>query len=176
MWIYQFHLANCPRAAMRFLPLALILAAATAHAQTPNPMDALKYYVGAWSCVERKAGDLPQSSKFTFAMESNLLRQWIDRPKQGSMRTPYVVNSTFAYDSTHRRYVQTEMDNDAAWWVSVAEPWKGNTIHWVDLATSTKPSRWEMTRVDATTFTIASFAKLADKAPSYTATCKREQQ
>jgi hypothetical protein len=161
---------------MKFLSLALILAVVTAHTQAANPMDALKFYVGTWSCVERKAGDPPLSSKFTFAMESNLMRQWIARPKQGSMRAPYVVNSTFAYDLSHRRYVQTEMDNDGAWYVSVAEPWKGDTIHWVDLATSTTPSRWDMTRIDSTTFTIGSFAKLADETPNYTATCKRDQQ
>jgi hypothetical protein len=107
-------------------------------------------------------------------MESNLMRQWITRPKQGSMQAPYVVNSTFAYDATRHRYVQTEMDNDATWYVSTAEPWKGNTIHWVDLATSTKLSRWEMTRTDNTTFTVESFAKLSDQTPNYTASCNRD--
>jgi hypothetical protein len=161
--------------AMKPLCLALILAAGTAEPQAADPLAALQSYVGTWSCIERKAGNPPLSSRFTFAMESNLLRQWIARPKQGSMRAPYVVNSTYAYDAAHRRYVQTEMDNDAAWYVSVAEPWVGNTIHWVDLATSTQPSRWEMTRVDDATFTIASFSQLADQAPSYTATCKRDR-
>jgi hypothetical protein len=175
-WKNQLVSAALLREATRLASVALILTAATAQAHTANPMDALQYYVGSWSCVENKAGNLPVSSKFTFAMESNLMRQWITRPKQGSMSAPYVVNSTFAYDSAHHRYVQTEMDNDAAWWVSVAEPWKGNTIHWVDLATSTKPSRWDMTRLDSTTFTIDSFAKLDDETPSYTATCKRDPQ
>jgi len=136
-------------------------------------MDALQFYVGRWSCLERKAGDPPLSSTFTFAMESNLMRQWIDRPKQGSMPARYVVNSTFAYDATRHRYVQTEMDNDATWYVSIAEPWQGNTIRWVDLATSTKLSRWEMTRINNTTFSIESFAKVSDKTPNYTASCKR---
>jgi hypothetical protein len=97
------------------------------------------------------------------------------------MRTPYVVNATFAYDSKHRRYVETEMDNEAAWYVSVAKPWRGvawrgDTIPWIDLATSTKPSRWEMTRIDGTTFVVRSFARPADTKPNYTATCKRAQQ
>jgi hypothetical protein len=175
-WKNQLVSAASLPEATKLASVALTLIAATAHAQTANPMDALQYYVGSWSCVENKAGDLPVSSKFRFAMESNLMRQWITRPKQGSMSAPYVVNSTFAYDSAYHRYVQTEMDNDAAWWVSVAEPWKGNTIHWVDLATSTKPSHWEMTRLDSTTFTIDSFAKLADETPNYTATCKRDRQ
>ena len=48
-------------------------------------MDALQFYVGRWSCLERKASDPPLSSTFTFAVESNLMRQWIARPKQGSM-------------------------------------------------------------------------------------------
>lgn len=89
------------------------------------------------------------------------------------MRTPYVVNSTFAYDAAHRRYVQTEMDNDGAWWVSTADSWQGDTLHWVDLSTSTALSRWEMTRVGPATFTIHSFAKRDDPAPNYTAVCKR---
>jgi hypothetical protein len=110
-------------------------------------MDALQFYAGKWSCLERKAGDPPLSSTFTFA-----------------------------YDATRHRYVQTEMDNDATWYVSIAEPWQGNTIRWVDLATSTMLSRWEMIRIDNTTFTVESFAKVGDKTPNYTASCKRDQQ
>lgn len=154
--------------------LLTLLLAPTTEAQAANPMDALQFYVGTWSCLERKAGDPPLSSTFTFAIESNLMRQWIARPKQGSMQAPYVVNSTFAYDAARQRYVQTEMDSDATWYVSVAEAWQGNTIHWVDLATSTKLSRWEMTRIDNTTFTVESFAKVSDQTPNYTASCKRD--
>lgn len=145
-------------------------------AEAATHMTALQYYIGAWSCVEREAGTPPLSSRFTFAMEPNLMREWIDRPKQRSMKMPYVVNATFAYDSKHRRYVETEMDNEAAWYVSGADPWSGNTIQWVDLAASTNPSRWEMTRIDGATFMISSFAKSADTKPNYTATCKRAQQ
>jgi hypothetical protein len=153
--------------------LALLLATPITKAQAVNPMGALQFYVGRWSCVERKGSDPPLSSTFTFAIESNLMRQWIARPKQGSMSAPYVVNSTFAYDAPRHRYVQTEMDNDATWYVSVAEPWQGNTIRWVDVATSTKLSRWEMTRIDNTTFTVESFANVRDTTPNYTASCKR---
>jgi hypothetical protein len=35
-------------------------------------MDALQFYVGRWTCLERKASDPPLSSTFTFAIESNL--------------------------------------------------------------------------------------------------------
>jgi len=38
---------------------------------------------------------------------------------------------------------------------------------------ATKLSRWEMTRIDNTTFTVESFAKVSDKTPTYTASCKR---
>ena len=175
MWID--HSDDRRSTAVKILHCVFILVAVTVQANTANPMDALKYYVGRWSCVEHTAGNSPVSSTFVFAMESNLVRQWIVRPQQGSMRRPYVVNSTFAYDSERHRYVQTEMDNDAAWYVSAAEPWKGDTIHWVDLATSsTKLSRWVMTRIDNKTFYIASFAKPTDGSPSYTATCKRDHQ
>jgi hypothetical protein len=99
----------------------------------------------------------------------------MDRSTQtGLYASPYVVNSTFASDATRHRYVQTGIDNDATRYVSVAEPWQGKTIRWVDLATSTKLSRWEMTRINNTTFTVESFAKVSDKTPSYTASCKRD--
>jgi hypothetical protein len=172
MWVNQLRWADRPCTAISLL--ALLLGAPTIKAQAVNPMDALQFYVGRWSCLERKASDPPLSSTFTFAIESNLMRQWIARPKQGSMQAPYVVNSTFAYDATRHRYVQTEMDNDATWYVSIAEPWQGNTIRWLDLATSTKLSRWEMTRINNTTFTVESFVKVSDKTPNYTASCKRD--
>ena len=172
MWIHQLHWVDRPCVAISLL--ALLLGAPAINAQAANPMNALQFYVGKWTCIERKAGDPPLSSTFTFAIESNLMRQWITRPKQGSMQAPYAVNSTFAYDAARHRYVQTEMDNDATWYVSVAEPWQGNTIHWVDLAISTKLSRWEMTRIDDAAFTVESFAKVSDKTPNYTASCKRD--
>ena len=161
---------------MKYGAILLLLAAISGRAEAADPMGALQFFVGTWSCIEHQPNKPPLSSTFTFAMESGLLRQWIVRPKQGSMRAPYVVNSTFAYDSTHRRYVQTEMDNEAAWWVSAADSWQGDTLHWVDLSTSTTLSRWEMTRVDPATFTIRSFSKRDDPAPSYTASCKRNGQ
>ena len=111
MWVNQLRWAD--RSCTAISLLALLLAAPTIKAQAVNPMEALQFYVGRWSCLERKAGDPPLSSTFTFAIESNLMRQWIARPKQGSMQASYVVNSTFAYDATRHRYVQTEMDNDA---------------------------------------------------------------
>ena len=172
MWVNQLRWAARPCTAISLL--ALLLGGPTVKAQAANPMDALQFYVGRWSCIERKGSDPPFSSTFTFAIESNLMRQWITRSKQGSMQAPYVVNSTFAYDATRHRYIQTEMDNDATWYVSIAEPWQGNTIRWVDLATSTKLSRWEMTRINNTTFTVESFAKVSDKTPNYTASCKRD--
>jgi hypothetical protein len=65
-------------------------------------MDALRFYVGRWSCLELKGSDPPLSSTFTFAIESNLMRQRIIRPKQGSMQAPYVVNSSSAVARANR--------------------------------------------------------------------------
>jgi hypothetical protein len=162
--------------AMKHAAIVLLLAATSSRAEVADPMHALQFFVGTWSCIEHPQDKAALSSTFTFVMEPGLLRQRIVRPKQGAMRAPYVVNSTFAYDSTHRRYIQTEMDNEAAWWVSAADSWQGDTLHWVDLSTSTTLSRWEMTRVDPATFTIRSFSKRDDPAPNYTASCKRVGQ
>src|SRR5579862_8017968 len=106
---------------MKYGAILLLLAAISGRAEAADPMSALQFFVGTWSCIEHQPNKPFLSSTFTVVMESGLLRQWIVRPKQGSMRAPYVVNSTFAYDSTFRRYVQTEMDNEAAWWVSAAD-------------------------------------------------------
>lgn len=161
---------------MKYRAILLLLPAISARAEALDPMSDLQFFVGTWSCSERPSNKPPLSSTFTFVMETGLLRQLIVRPKQGSMHAPYIVNSTFAYDSTHHRYVQTEMDNDAAWWVSVADSWQGDTLHWVDLSTSATLSRWEMTRVDSATFAIRSFSTPDDPAPNYTASCKRNSQ
>src|SRR3984957_14776885 len=69
MWINQLRWADRPCIAISLL--ALLLGAPTIKAQAVNPMDALQFYVGRWSCLERKASDPPLSSTFTFAIESN---------------------------------------------------------------------------------------------------------
>jgi hypothetical protein len=158
---------------MKLSPLVFGLAVAWAHAAAAKPMDALQDYVGTWTCVERQATNPPVSSTFTVAMQGNLMREWIARPRQGSMRSAYFANATFAYDAPHHRYVETEMDTDAHWYVSVADPWTGDTIKWVDVATSEQPSHWEMKRINRGNFTVSSFARLADHTPNYTANCKR---
>jgi len=82
MRIKQLHWADRPYIVSSLLALLLV---PTTEAQAANPMDALQFYVGKWSCLERKANEPPLSSTFTFAVQSNLMRQWIVRPKQGSM-------------------------------------------------------------------------------------------
>ena len=86
MWINKLRWAARPCTAISLL--ALLLEVQTTSAQAVKPMDALLFYVGKWACLERKASDPPLSSTFTFVMESNLLHQWIARPKQGSMEVP----------------------------------------------------------------------------------------
>jgi hypothetical protein len=49
MWVNQFRWADRPCTAIALL--ALLLGAPTIEAQAVNPMDALQFYVGRWSCV-----------------------------------------------------------------------------------------------------------------------------
>jgi hypothetical protein len=59
------------------LLLIVFCAGLVQQAAAASPMSALQYYVGTWSCSEHEAGTPPLSSRFTFAMDSNLLREWI---------------------------------------------------------------------------------------------------
>jgi hypothetical protein len=73
MWVNQLHWADRPCTAISLV--ALLLGVPTIKSQAGNPMDALQFYAGRCSCVERKGSEPSLSSTFTFAIESNLMRR-----------------------------------------------------------------------------------------------------
>ena len=110
---------------------ALLLAALAAAvsppiaAQPATGMAAMQYYVGNWNCISSAVGEAPDKATSSFTLESELLRQTVVVPPQGKMKTSYILNIATTYDAKNGRYVQTGLDNTAAWWISYAKPWSG---------------------------------------------------
>lgn len=160
---------------MRVAPTFVLLAALAlpTFAASADPMTPFNYYAGGWSCSEGMIGGSMHKSIWTFLLKDGLMFQSVVIPKQGDMSAPYVENATFAYDAKNGRYVETEMDNTSAWYVSIAKPDSSSTIRWRDIASSARPERWDMTPVDANEFIVNSYPSVTAEKPNYRALCKR---
>jgi len=164
---------------MRYLLLAVMYAAVLAitvapvHSATPDRMAPLGFYVGTWSCVDGPIGRGTHKGTWTFEMRSGVMFESIIIPKQRDVPYPSVTNATFAFDQKNNRYVETEMDNTAAWYVSVAKPdWK-NVISWKDIASWTQLSHWDMARLDLNHFMVVAYPTATAIRPNYKGVCKR---
>lgn len=158
---------------------ALLLAALAAAAMPPiaaqpaTGMAAMQYYVGNWNCISSAAGEAPDKATSSFTLESELLRQTVVVPPQGKMKTSYILNIATTYDAKNGRYVQTGLDNTAAWWISYAKPWSGNTEEWADHANSSGKLGHGSTVRSANGFTITAYETMTAAKPSFKVTCTR---
>lgn len=149
------------------------VAIAPLSAQSATGMAAMQYYVGSWSCVATQTGQAPTKATLTYTLDSGLLRQWVEVPAQGKMKSPYVLAVVTSYDAKHGRYVQTNNDNTAAWSTTYAQPFTGNTEMWVDHANSTgKLGRGTVVRTDQNSFAFTGYPALTGK-PNFKAVCHR---
>jgi len=154
--------------------LAVVVLAAPAGAQSTTGMGAMQYYVGNWSCIGGPSVSPPVKATSTYVADVGVLRQWTSVPKQGKMRAAYAFSAAVTYDAGRRRYVQTSLDNNAGWGVSVAKSWSGNTELWRDLATDDgKLGRGKVVRTSRNAFTFTGFATPTTTKPNFTVTCKR---
>lgn len=145
-----------------------------AGAQSATGMAAMQYYVGTWSCVGKQTGQAATNATLTYSVDSGVLREWVNVPAQGKMKQPYVISIATTYDAKNGRYVQTGLDSTAAWWVSYAKPWAGNTEQWADHANSTgKLGRSQTVRNDQNSFTFIGYETIASMKPNFKATCHR---
>jgi hypothetical protein len=160
------------------LAIALFLAVAASPARgaaaLAGPMDVFAPYEGHWSCTELVDGQPPRVSVFIFARDAALLHETILQPKGPGAPDGDVSTATFAFDTRSARYVEVEMGGDARWFASTAAAPQGGVFHWVDLASSETPARWEMTLPAQGAFTIVSYTRLQDKDPSYRAACEQK--
>ncbi len=109
-----------------------------------------------------------------YTLNSGLLREWVNVPRQGKMTKPYLNSIATSYDATNGRYVQTGMDNEGFWWVSFAEPWSGNTEHWTNHASSDNiVRRYEWVRTNRDTFSFTEYPSRTATKPDFAGTCVR---
>jgi hypothetical protein len=163
-----------------FLRKILGLFALAAIAVVPNGVRAasgtaaLQYYVGTWSCVAGSVGEPPSKATATYTLDSGLLHESVTVPTQGKMTKPYKISIATSYDSKKGRYVQTATDNNGGWWVSIAQPWTGNTEEWTDQANSdNKLGRGQTVRTNQNTFSFTGYPTASATKPDFKGTCNR---
>ena len=78
------------------------------------------------------------------------------------------------YDVKNGRYVQAGLDSDAAWWVSYAKPWSGDTEVWIDHANSSgKLGRGEQTRTNENAFSFSGYSTASATKANFHVICHR---
>ncbi|MGA7355093.1 MAG: hypothetical protein WBW76_06665 [Candidatus Cybelea sp.] len=161
------------RTTLGFFVLAAMMAA-PAVAQSMSGMDAMQYYVGTWSCQAGAVGQPASNATATYTLDSGVLRGWVNVPPQGKMTTPYVLNIATTYDSKSNRYVQTQLDNQAHWSTSFAQPWTGSIEQWTDQATADgKLGRSETIRTNQNSFSFDGYPSMAATQPDFKGSCTR---
>jgi len=137
-------------------------------------MTAMQYYVGSWTCTGGPIGQKPVTANVTYTIDNGVMREWVMVAAQGKMKKPYVLSNATTYDTKNGRFVQAGVDSDAAWWVSYAKPWSGNSEVWMDHANSTgKLGRGEVSRTDHNDFTFNGYPSASAAKPNFRVTCKR---
>lgn len=158
----------------RFSLLLLLAGALTAPAGAAGGgMDAMKYYVGSWTCMAGPTNDKPMSATVEYTLNDGVLRQWVLVPAQGKMKTPYGLSIDYSWDAKAGRYVSVQTDNEGSWSVAYAKPWSGNTEEWVDHANSGKLTRNTTVRDSQSAFHFMGYPTATSTTPNFKGTCKR---
>lgn len=148
------------------------LVAAPASAQPAGGMAAMQYYVGHWSCMAGSVGKPLGPATLTATMDAGILRELIEAPEQGASKA-FTLVLDVTYDPKAKRYVQVAFDNTAAWGVSYAKPWTGNTETWFDHVTSdNKPGRSTVTR-GTSSYSFLGYPTATATKPNFKGSCKR---
>lgn len=161
---------------MRYLAIAVLLlvAVAPSAAQSATGMAAMQYYVGSWSCMAGDTGRPKQKANVTYSMDDGVLRMWVVVPKQGKMTNDYAFQSAMVYDAKAGHYVQSNLDTQAAWSISTAKPWSGNTEVWYDKQSNNgKLGRGETVRTTQNSFSFKSYASATSTKSTFGGTCTR---
>lgn len=156
---------------LAFLALFAI-AALPAAAQSGAAGSSLQYYVGTWSCMGGAPGEKPGKATITGSMNSGILYQTINAPKQGKMKQPYVQSSSTIYDAKNGRYITAGVSNDPS---SFTSAWtlKGNVETSKDLFVSNgKPGHGTTVR-SANMYTYTGYATAMSTKPVFKATCRK---
>jgi len=160
---------------MKRLSLLLLLAAAlTAPAGAAGGgMDAMKYYVGSWTCMAGSTDQKPSSATVEYTLNDGVLRQWVLVPAQGKMKTPYGLSIAYSWDAKNGHYVSAQTDNEGSWSVSYAKPWTGSTEEWIDHANSGKLTRNTTVRDGENAFHFMGYPTTTSTTANFKGSCKR---
>jgi hypothetical protein len=145
-------------------------------------VDALRYYVGTWTCkgapvTERGFSGDVSTGTATFTLQGGTLHEHLMIPPKGDQTKPYSLNVTTTYDAAKERYVAASVDSDENWSVMYAPPFQGNKLeHWTDHQTSSgKHGRKDVIRYTQTMFATFSFPTTAGQGarPDFRSFCHR---
>lgn len=161
---------------MRVITLAMLLSFGSmtaVTAQSASGMDAMKYFVGTWTCKGAMAAGPTLDITLKFVMDSGILREW-DEVRIPGTAAPYAISKSIVYDAKNSRWVQVQGDVDGTWIVSYLKPWTGKTEEWLGQASfDGKLGRDETIRTGANEFGFKNYANPADTKPDLDGTCTR---
>jgi hypothetical protein len=162
-----------------------VLAAAftiSASAQQATGMDAMRYYVGSWTCkgapVEEKgfSGTVSDGTA-TFILQNGTLHERLVIPPKDNQTKTYTLNVTTTYNAAKHRYVSASVDSNENWSVMYAPPFEGGgkLEHWTDHQTSGGDlGRKDVVRYSQNMFAAMSFPSLDRGArPDFRSFCHR---
>lgn len=127
-------------------------------------MDAMRYYVGTWTCKGAPqtdkgfSGDVSTGTA-TYTLQSGTLHERLLIPAKGDQMKPYTLNVTTTYDAAKERYVSASVDSNENWSVMYAPPIRaGKFERWTDHQTSSgKQGRKDVIRYNQAMFATFSF-------------------
>ncbi|MGP8100016.1 MAG: hypothetical protein ACLQHL_04490 [Candidatus Cybelea sp.] len=152
-------------AAFAFLAATLTLTV-TLPARSATGMEAMKYYVGTWSCTGGPIGKQPFHFRLRYAMNGGILQSWLSA-------NGYVQSGSLTYDSKNDRYINAAVANDGTWFVAYATI-SGTAESSIDHVTSEgKLGRLIIVRTSNTSFASTGYPAVSDGKAFFKATCRK---
>lgn len=141
--------------------------------QAATGMSQMQYYVGSWSCSAGPVGQKPSKATATYTMDNGILRGAVFVPVQAGMKHPYSLTEDTIYDAKSNQFIMSSLDNTAAWSISTAKPWTGNTENWTDRANSGKLSHNITVRHSQTSFSFEGYPTTTSTKANFAGSCTR---
>ena len=159
---------------MKYLAIAAaLLAALGTAAQAATGMSQMQYYVGSWSCMAGNVGQKPSKATVTYTMDNGILHGTVLVPVQAGMKHQYSLSQDTIYDAKSNQFIMSSLDNTAAWSISTAKPWTGNTESWTDRANSGKLSHNITVRHSQTSFSFEGYPTTTSTKANFAGSCTK---
>lgn len=156
-----------------FAMAAALVAALGTTAQAATGMSQMQYYVGSWSCMAGDVGHKPSKATGTFTMDGPILRLLVVVPVQPGVKHQYTFSQDTVYDAKNNRFVQSDIDSDAAWSISTGTV-NGNSESWKDTANPTgKLSKSTGMRNGERAFSFETYPTTSSTKPTFKVSCTK---